>query len=437
MTAVPGDATIDQIAVDFDADLVALRRDIHRWPELAGDERRTAAAAAQRLRAAGLSVSTDIAGHGVVAVLDGAEPGPTVAYRADMDAVATDELGDNEFASQVPGVAHLCGHDLHTAIGVGVAQVLSRLRHRFSGRVVFVFQPAEETLDGARAMIEAGVLDRVAPQEIYALHCGQLPVGTFAVMPGVGQPGLDVGHIDVSGPNAAENAERLLAAINDLSTVAYPRTPGESAQLEADLQAPDGPLARFVLAQSRLTSGDHDAVRVQFGLRAWPDDRYPALRDEVRRLAGSVNSAQVEFPQPPFPAMVCSPELSQAAATHLHGVAGVAAVKVLHAALPFNGDDFALFLRQVPGAMFYLGVANPGAGVNGLPHAPDFAADERAIGLGVRAMAGLLLSRLDVLRQRPTDTSIQSSAPGSPSHQAPLPVPPESRSAWSADQGPA
>jgi metal-dependent amidase/aminoacylase/carboxypeptidase family protein len=88
-------------------------------------------------------VSTGIGGHEVVAVLEGAGPGPTVAYRAEMDAVAADEQDQSEFASHVPGVAHLCGHDLHTTIGVGVAQVLSRLRHGFSGRVVFVFQPVK------------------------------------------------------------------------------------------------------------------------------------------------------------------------------------------------------------------------------------------------------------------------------------------------------
>ena len=338
----------------------------------------------------------------MVAVLDGARPGPTVAYRADMDAVAADELVDTEFASQVPGAAHLCGHDLHTAIGVGVAQVLSRLRHQINGRVVFVFQPAEETLAGARAMIDAGVFDQVVPQEIYALHCGQLPIGTFAVMPGFGQPGLDIGNIDVSGPDAAKNGERLVSAINGLSTVTYPRTPGDFAQLEADLQVPNGPLARFVLTKSHLTSDGDDTARVRLALQTWPDDRYPALRDEVRRIASFIPDTNVEFPRPPFPAMVCSPELSHAAAAHLRGVAGNAAVKVLNAALPFNCDDFALFLSEVPGAMFYIGVANPDACANGIPHAADFAADERAIGLGVRAMAGLLLSRLEALHP-PTD----------------------------------
>jgi metal-dependent amidase/aminoacylase/carboxypeptidase family protein len=399
MTTAPAAASINQIAVDFDADLIALRRALHRWPELAGDERCTAAAVVERLDGAGLSVATGVGGHGVMAVLEGAGPGPTVAYRADMDAVAADERTGGEFASQVPGAAHLCGHDVHTAIGVGIAQVLARLRQRFMGRVVFMFQPAEETLDGARAMIAAGALDRPVPDEIYALHCGPLPVGTFAVMPGVGQPGLDVGHVDVSGPDAAETGERLLVTVNDLSTVRPPQTAEEFAQLLMDLQTPDGPLARFVFARSWLTADDGGVVRVQFALRAWPDDRYPALREDVRRLADAVG-ARVEFAGPPFPAMVCSPELSRIAAAHLRGVAEVTEVAMFHAAFPFNGEDFALFLRRVPGAMLYLGVANPDTGMNGVPHAPDFAADERAIGLGVRAMTGLLLSRLHALHQR-------------------------------------
>jgi metal-dependent amidase/aminoacylase/carboxypeptidase family protein len=95
--------------------------------------------------------------------------------------------------------------------------------------------------------------------------------------------------------------------------------------------------------------------------------------------------------------MVCSPELSEAAAAHLRGVLGAHAVTVQHAAFPFNGEDFALFLQRLPGAMFILGVANPEAGLNGIPHSPDFAADETAIGVGVRSMAGFLSSRLGTL----------------------------------------
>ncbi|MET9461556.1 M20/M25/M40 family metallo-hydrolase [Streptomyces canus] len=144
MSSALDHAVIDKLAAEIDDELIGMRRDLHRHPDLAGDERLTSALVAERLRAAGLAVVTGVDGHGVVAVLDGAGEGPTVAYRADMDAV-DDELCDCAFASQVPGAAHLCGHDLHTAIRVGIALVLARLRKQLNGRVVFVFQPAEET----------------------------------------------------------------------------------------------------------------------------------------------------------------------------------------------------------------------------------------------------------------------------------------------------
>jgi amidohydrolase len=391
---VLGHATIDEIAAEIDDELIGVRRDIHRHPELAGDEWRTSALVAERLRAAGLVVATGVGGHGVVAVVDGAGDGPTVAYRADMDAVDDDELSDCVFASQVPGAAHLCGHDLHTAIGVGIAMVLARLRKRLNGRIVFVFQPAEETCEGARAMIEDGVLERTAPQEIYALHCGPLPVGTLAIGPG--QPGQDGFRIDLAGADAVDDAKRLVDMIDELSTVGPPSTPGQLQQLMDDMRTPGGPLARFVFAVSHMSSGDGGA-RVHAGLRAWPDDRYTEIRDEVQRRVDAIPGARVHFTEQPFPAMVSSPGLSATAATYLRGALGEDAVTVLHAAYPFNGDDFAYFLHQVPGAMFYLGVADPAAGFYGVPHSPDFTADEHAIGIGVRAMAGFLSSRLDAL----------------------------------------
>jgi amidohydrolase len=392
--------TIDAITAELEADLVALRRDIHRWPELAGDERRTAALAAERLRAAGLDVTTDVGGHGVVAVLEGGSAGPTIGYRADLDAVgpggvidfgSSGPVFDADFASRVPGVAHLCGHDLHTAIGVGIAETLARIRPGLAGRAVFIFQPAEETIEGARAMIEAGVLDRHRPDEIYALHCAPNPVGTLSVMPGLGLPGLDQFEIQLSGPTATADADRLAATIAAMSTVELPRTLEDYRRRFAELRRPDHPWARFVWAQSgtEVTDG---RVAVGGALRAWPVDRHAELRDELRRLAESAGG-RIEFPFS-FPPMVCSPRLSEAAAAYLRGALGPDAVVVLRASWPFNGEDFALFLEWVPGAMFFLGVANVAAGLNGAPHTADFAADERAIGIGVRAMAGFVASRL-------------------------------------------
>lgn len=393
MSSAADSQKIGKAAQGIDAELVALRRDIHRHPELAGGEDRTAALVAERLRAAGLAVTTGVGGHGVVAVLDGAGPGPTLAYRADMDAVDDDELFESDFASRVPGAAHLCGHDLHTTVGVGVAQVLARLRERWHGRLVFLFQPAEETLAGARAMIEDGVLERTPPREIYALHCGPLPVGSFGVMPGYGLPGQDHFRVELTGPDAAADARRVLDLVDGMSTVRFPRNPEEYERLLADLRLPDGPLSRFVVSWPELTAGD-DGPLVRVSLRAWPDSRYAEIRDAVRAAVEPLPGAKAVFAEAPFPAMVCSPELSDAAAAYLRGALGPDTVEVLHASFPFNGEDFALFLNEVPGAMFYLGVANQEAGMNGAPHSPDFAADERALGTGVRGMAGFLTSRL-------------------------------------------
>ncbi|MEV4516709.1 M20/M25/M40 family metallo-hydrolase [Dactylosporangium sp. NPDC049525] len=396
MTGVEVHKAVDAAAALSDEGLIALRRDIHRHPELAGGEARTAALVADRLRAAGLAVDTGVGGHGVVTVvdglLDGAGSGPTLLYRADMDAVADDERYVSDFASQVPGAAHLCGHDLHTAIGVGVAETLARLRDRLAGRVVVVFQPAEETLEGAQAMIDDGVLDRYPAREAYALHCAPLPVGVITAMPGAGHPGQDTCHFELAGPGAADAGRRLLQQVAELTTVTRPGSAEDFAALLSALQTPDGPLARFVFADSRLNA-DADPVTADVWLRAWPESRHPELREQLRQLAAGAG-ATVTFPGPPFPAMVCSPAHTEAAAAYLRDDPSVDTVMTMHAAWPFSGEDFGLFLHRAPGAMFWLGVADPGAGVNGIPHAPDFAADERAIGIGVRAMAGLLLHRL-------------------------------------------
>ncbi|WP_373303450.1 hypothetical protein [Streptomyces viridiviolaceus] len=222
---------------------------------------------------------------------------------------------------------------------------------------------------------------------MYALHCGPLPVGTFAVMPSTGLPGQDQLRIELSGASANDDGQQLADLINEFSTIRCPQSLGEFRQLFKDLQTPAGPLARFVFVQSQLTTTDEGA-EIRAWLRAWPDSRYAEIRNELRSAVDSLPDARITFAGEPFPAMVCSPELS-AAAAHLRGVLGAHAVTVQHAAFPFNGEDFALFVQRVPGAMFILGVANPDAGHNGIPHSPDFAADEHAIGVGVRSMAGV------------------------------------------------
>ncbi|WP_129662492.1 amidohydrolase [Phytoactinopolyspora endophytica] len=400
--------TVDQRLIDIAtsavySELVQLRRAIHRYPELAGDEGETAALVAGRLRGAGLDVRTGVGGHGVVAVLHGTEPGPVIAYRADMDAVRDDELFDSDIRSRVAGAAHLCGHDIHTAIAVGVAETLGTLRDRLQGSIAFLFQPAEETLTGARAMIADGVLDDMPPAEIYAIHCGPTPVGNICVSPGVGQPGQDGFHVDITGPDAVARAHEIRAAVLELATL--PPIHELDQDVLTAITEPGGPFARFVVAWSWIESTPDDGARVSAMFRAWPEERYPELRqhsvDIVTKVCGADMAERVAFWGEPFPAMVCDANLSEQAGEYFGSVLGQENITVLHGFYPYNGDDFALFLDRIPGAMFYLGVSNESTGQLGLPHAPQFSADESAIGIGTRAVAGWLSARLSALKAFP------------------------------------
>ncbi|KOU08824.1 amidohydrolase [Streptomyces sp. NRRL F-5755] len=371
--------------------LIGLRRDIHRHPEAPGQEKRTAAVVARELRAAGLTITTGVGGHGVVGVLRGSRPGRTVAYRADMDAVPPMDI-----VGTGPAPAHVCGHDVHTAVGVGVARVLARLRHRLSGTTVFLFQPAEETLSGARALIDAGVLERLSIEEIHALHCGAFPVGRFAVMPGYGMPGQDKAEVTLSGPDASEAARRLAADIGALARVAVPRSPADLERLVADALIPDGPLARFVTVRATA-----EKARVSVSYRCWPQERFVEVREDIRRAARRYAGAGVRFPAEPFPAMVCPDRDARLLARHLRRTVGRNTVTELRAAFPpFSGEDFALYLNRLPGTYTFLGVRAPGAPITtSYPHYPDFSPDERAIGVGVRAMASWIAERTRPARE--------------------------------------
>lgn len=375
--------------------LVETRRDIHRHPELSGGEGRTASLVAQRLGKLGLEVRTGVGGHGVVGVLRGGRPGPVVAYRADMDAFPGDEPADRQVRSEVPGVHHVCGHDLHVAVGLGIAEVLARHRRELPGTVVFLFQPAEETLEGAAAMLAAGALDSPRPEAIFAVHSFPLPVGTIAE--GAAFAGLDSATIELSGAAAtAQTAQALEAALLGLGTVAMPSSLDDFERLLADLRRAGGPLEDFVFvtAASQVEPG-RATVHVSF--KASSDAAYPQLRERMAVIAREVAGAgmhELRFPSDPFPGLFGDPAETAAAATTLRRELGSDRVQRMEATVPIAGEDFALFLREAPGAMFFLGVANRERGILGIPHLPSFDLDEEALVVGTQAMSAVLWDRL-------------------------------------------
>src|SRR5262245_37908122 len=193
-TATAGSTTRERAVADaaesLRARLVEQRRDFHMHPELSNREERTSRIVSERLRTLGLDVKTGVAKHGVVALLKGGKTGPVVAVRADMDALPIQETIDVPYKSQNPGVKHACGHDVHTTVQLGVAEILSKMRNEIPGTIKFVFQPAEEgpppgEQGGASLMVKEGVLENPRPQAIFGLH----------VRPNVDKPVIEVGQI--------------------------------------------------------------------------------------------------------------------------------------------------------------------------------------------------------------------------------------------------
>src|SRR5689334_20888629 len=203
------DQQIAQAAEAMRARLIEQRRDFHMHPELSNREERTARVVAERLRALGLDeVRTDVAKHGVVALLKGAKPGPVIAVRADMDALPIQETIDVPYKSQTPGVKHACGHDVHTTVELGVAEVLSKMRDQISGSVKFIFQPAEEGAPpgeegGASFMIKEGALENPKPLAIFGMHTTtEIDSGKIGVRAGSAQAASDMFDITIRGKMA-------------------------------------------------------------------------------------------------------------------------------------------------------------------------------------------------------------------------------------------
>ena len=206
-------AEIDAAAAALETRLIEWRRDFHRHPELANREVRTSARVAEHLRGLGLEVRRGIAHTGVVAVIEGKLPGPTILLRADMDALPVTERTDvpfrstatGEFRGQTVGVMHACGHDGHTAILMAAAEVLVQMRDRLPGKVLLVFQPAEEGVPegergGAPLMLEEGLLDIAKPEAAFGLHLfSSLNTGTVGLRPGPFMAGSDFFEIRVTG----------------------------------------------------------------------------------------------------------------------------------------------------------------------------------------------------------------------------------------------
>jgi metal-dependent amidase/aminoacylase/carboxypeptidase family protein len=377
-------AAVSQRLAAMQPELVTFRRDLHRHPEVSGAEVRTAARIAEQLRQRGLEVRTGVGGHGVVAVVRGAKPGPVVAYRADMDAVPSSDRDPVDFRSLNPGVRHICGHDIHTTIGLALAAALQAARAELPGTVLFLFQPAEERATGAHAMLADGVFGTLHPVAIYGLHTAPYNVGELATIDGDMMSGRDGYLITLRGTGNVDAAARTVRQqLEALSTV----TP-------AQMLVP-GPRDLILVATERdAESASTRTMRGTIMATSLSRPRIEAAMAAIRAQTVPNVAVTVDYRPKAVAGVTNDAALTRHAMGAAASVVGPAAMLTVDQIIPAFSEDFGAFQDRVPGVFFFLGVSSPTKGTVGMPHTPDYVADEGAIQVGAKAMAAVLLDRL-------------------------------------------
>jgi amidohydrolase len=390
------DAEIRAAAERIAPAVVATRRDIHVHPELSNREERTGHLVAERLRGLGLEVRYPVARTGVVGILRGGRPGGVVALRADMDALPIQEQNDVPYKSEVPGVMHACGHDAHTAMLLGAAEVLSGLRARLPGTVVFLFQPAEEGAPegedgGAPLMMKEGALDDPKVQAVFGLHVGLGEAsGKAGYTDGALMASSDTFTIEVAGkgvhgatphlgldpiPVAAEMVQALQTIVSRQTDTQQPRVltigriqGGTRFNIVADRVVMDGTLRTF-----------DPAVRADIKAR---------MERTVKGIAeANGTTASLRFLDegtPPTVNDVALARLAVPALERVFGRDGVAPIRPLMVA-----EDFAFYAQKAPTFYFILGTRNAAKGIESVNHTSHFDVDEAVLPLGVRAYCTL------------------------------------------------
>jgi amidohydrolase len=373
------------------ADMRAVRRDLHRHPELAYEEQRTASVVAKLLREWGIEVHEGIGRTGVVGVIAAGSSGKAIGLRADMDALPIQETSGAPHASVNAGVAHSCGHDGHTAMLLCAARYLRETR-RFDGRVHLLFQPAEEGLAGARAMIEDGLFKRFPCAEVYALHnWPTLPAGTIATRAGPIMGASDRFTITVRGVGGHAALPHLAA---DAVLCAAQIVTGAHTLIARRID----PTATAVLSITRIQGGSSfNALPAEVQLFGTVRSFDPAVQDRLEatlrewvdlaaKAAGC--SASLEYDRI-YPATVND----AACAQHALDAAGALFGQALRVEAPAaTAEDFAFMLQQVPGAYIWLG-SRKGAGSPSLHH-PSFDFNDEALPAGAALLASLAERRL-------------------------------------------
>lgn len=375
-------------------ELVERRRDFHQYPELGFEEVRTSGIVIEELNALGLEVQTGIGKTGVVGILEGAGDGPTVLYRADMDALPVHEANQVDYVSTKSGKMHACGHDGHTSIALGIAKLLSNHRDELNGRVKFVFQPAEEIGDGAKSMIEDGVLTSPKPDISLGIHLwNDLEVGIASIVSGPVMSGISKFEIEVTGkgghgamPHQTADpivcTSQIIVALQSIVS----RNADPLDTVVVSVGTIHGGTARNIIPQTVTFSGT---------FRIFREETRELVAKRIKEIASGVAmamdcTADVRI-KAQMDATVNEAGVAQRARDVFSNYNDVVSV----VEQPWMAsEDVGLLMKQNPGAYLLVGSANNERELNYPHHHPRFDFDEDVLPLSVGLMSATIADYL-------------------------------------------
>ncbi|RNF40264.1 M20 metallopeptidase family protein [Planococcus salinus] len=377
-----------------------VRRALHEQPELGGEEWETSKRIQDELTNAGIPFKTGFAKTGVLGIIEGGSEGGTVALRADIDALPILEKTDVEFKSKVDGKMHACGHDAHTAMLLGTAFKLQEKKSEFPGRVLLVFQPNEETspIGGARPMMEDGVFDEYKPDVIFGQHVWpSLPVGQIGVRDKEMMGASDTLSFTIKGVGGH-------ASMPHLGKDAVVVTAEFISALQSIVSRNVNPLESAVITIGTINGGYRynviaDQVELKGTVRTYSQEAKKTVKQRMENLVKGFETAyevEIDFKYVDgYDATINTPEWAKLVRETAAETLGGESIPEVEPSMA--GEDFSRFLKEIPGAFYWLGCAREGVDIQKALHDPEFYFNEDAIKVGVDTMTNVTLSALQKL----------------------------------------
>ena len=405
------DAVVAEMAVEHEAEIIELRHWFHQNAELSNREFKTAEKISDALIKIGLKPETGIAKTGVVAVLKGGKPGPVVALRADIDGLPVKERADLPWKSNMVGeyngekvpVMHACGHDTHTAMLLGVAKILYRIKEDIPGSIKFIFQPAEEGAPageegGAELMVKEGVLKNPDVMAIFGLHIwSQFPAGNVylrpkGIMAAVNEFRIDLEGVQTHGSTPWTGIDPIVTAaqiVNNIQTIVSRSLPLTEAGAVVTIGSIHGGVRSNIIPERLYMLG---TIRtLDEAMKATVLKRL----EEIVYNTAKANNAKAKITyQVSYPITYNDPELYENMLPSLKRINGPENVHFMNAIT--GAEDFSFFQKEVPGLYFFIGGAQKGTDPKKAAphHTPDFYVDDSAMLTGIKSMATLALDYL-------------------------------------------